>query len=274
MQELINQEVYRLRYACDTFKLLFTTSAEHIEVLNAAGPEFFGMAERLMWDDVILRVCRLTDRVIPGSQKSVTLAQLLSATGWEATDGPRWAEFSDKLCKVDVACSACRKHRNKRISHLDLRWASKALTLPNTGLKSLNCAVEAIENFAAEMYGEIHADSSISFEILNNDWGVKHLLRRLMNRPSQRLPNALVTVRYTPGSPAAKLECPFCHATETISFYPQSVPVSWQRVRWHFDKCYGVVGHETLTVRAVDISGVNPSLDAALDLTTPTNKTP
>jgi hypothetical protein len=274
LQDLLNQEVYRLRYAWNTFKQLFASSEDNIRVLNAVGPIFFGVAERLMWDDIILRVCRLTDPARGKSQKNVTLAQVLAGTGWEANDSARWTKYSDRLRDVTKACATCRKHRNKRISHCDVRWAKKTLTLPGAGVKTLDAAVDEIERFAGDMYGELNVDASISFEIVNDDWAVKHLLRRLTNRRAQRQPDAVVTIRYQPAAAAvAELECPFCRSVETVSFYPQRDPISWQRVRWHFDKCDGVIGCETLNVRAIDTTGISAPIPGRLDLTIPTNKT-
>lgn len=86
--ELIEQDAFRLRYAWSNFRLMFASEKKSVDVLNATAPGFFAMVQRLLVDDVILRIARLTDPPANRSQENATLKRLLQATGW-GDDRPR-----------------------------------------------------------------------------------------------------------------------------------------------------------------------------------------
>lgn len=270
--EIIKQDAFRLRYAWMNFRFMFAGEKKHVEMLNAAGPGFFGMAQQMMFDDVILRICRLTDPAANRSQENTTLKRLLQATDWQTSDPAKHATFSAKITAVDAACEGCRQHRNKRISHADLAHSQKALTLANATMKMIDAAVDAIEGFIRDINFELHPGVEQSFEILNGDWDVKHLIRHLENRASQKHPDAVCTITHA-GSNAADFRCAFCGEASSIAFYPNGRPTPQRMVRRHFDTCHGVVGYETITVEAIDSRGIQQSNRFSVDLKIPTRET-
>lgn len=145
--ELISQEAFRLRYAWNNFKALFAGERENVDILNAAGPGVFGMLQRMLFDDAILQISRLTDPATNARQENTTLRRLILATGWDVNEPARYAEFMTKADAVDAACADCRKHRNKRISHRDLAWTTKALSLPEGTMRMVDSAINSIESF-------------------------------------------------------------------------------------------------------------------------------
>jgi hypothetical protein len=270
--EIIKQDAFRLRYAWMNFRFLFAGEKKHVEILNAAGPGFFGMAQRMMFDDVILRICRLTDPAANRNQENTTLKRLLQATDWQTSDPAKHAVFSAKIAAVDAACDGCRQHRNKRISHADLLHSQKALSLPDATMKMIDSAVDAIEGFIRDINYELHPDVEQSFEIIDGDRDVKHLIHYLENRTSQKQPDAISTITHEGGN-RAEFRCAFCGETSSIAFYPNGVPTPRMMVRWHFDKCHGVVGHETIAVEIIDSRGVQQPARLAVDLRVPTRET-
>jgi hypothetical protein len=43
------------------YRSVFGTTEERIDLLNAAARGFFGVAQDVLWQDVILHICRFTD---------------------------------------------------------------------------------------------------------------------------------------------------------------------------------------------------------------------
>lgn len=270
--EIIKQDAFRLRYTWMNFRFLFAGEKKHVDILNAAGPGFFGMTQRMIFDDVILRICRLTDPAANRNQENTTLKRLLLATEWQTSDAAKHAMFATKIAAVDTACDGCRQHRNKRISHADLQFSQKALALPDATMKMIDAAIAAIEDFIRDINYELHPGVEQAFEIIDGDRDVKHLMHHLENRASQKRPDAVSTIVHEGGN-GAEFHCAFCGETSSIAFYPKGVPTPRMMVRWHYDKCHGVVGHETITVEAVDSRAVEPSNRFTVDLSIPTRET-
>ena len=57
----------------NSYRELFAASPQTIALLNSAAPAFFFDTERIMWEDVLLHLCRLTDPPQVGRQKKETL---------------------------------------------------------------------------------------------------------------------------------------------------------------------------------------------------------
>jgi len=270
--EIIKQEAFRLRYTWMNFRFLFAGEKKHVDMMNAAGPGFFAMTQRMIFDDVILAICRLTDPAANRSQENTTLKRLLQATDWQTSDPAKHVVFSTKITAVDVACDGCRQHRNKRISHADLAFSQKALTLPEATMKMIDGAVAGIEDFIRDINYELHPDVEQSFEIINGDRDVKHLIRHLENRASQKHPDAVCTITHA-GSNGAEFHCAFCGETSSIAFYPNGQLTPRRMVRWHYDQCHGVVGHETITVDTIDSRGAQSPNRFTVDLRVSTRET-
>jgi AbiU2 len=66
-------QVAILHIRWNNYRGLFASSPHTIELLNAAAPAFFFETERMMWEDILLHLCRLTDRPQVGPQKKDTL---------------------------------------------------------------------------------------------------------------------------------------------------------------------------------------------------------
>ena len=57
----LHNEVAWLHLKWKDFRALFGRDQETIDLLNAAAPAFFHALQRMMWEDVLLHLCRLTD---------------------------------------------------------------------------------------------------------------------------------------------------------------------------------------------------------------------
>lgn len=245
--DTIVEETMRIRYVWGNYRLLCVEKDETVAVLNATAPEFFAWIQQLAADAVFLGIARLTDRAAIGGQANASLDRLLAATGWELTDANRWQKYSSVLAAVQDACKACRTYRHKKLGHNDLSVALKIDPLPLVTVREVDAALEAIEGFMGAVYTELRPNQSYSFRFLNANDHVDRLIGKLTNRASQTLPDAVSTIVRT-DEDGALLHCAFCGNTARIWMLSDDVPEGRYLQRWHFDKCSGVIGIETVTV--------------------------
>ena len=112
-----------------------------VDLLNLVGGAFFADVQRILWDDVLLRVTRLTDPLQTSRKDNLTIRRL-----------PELCERDKVLSEtvqeqVDVAvhtAGSARKHRNQRISHRDLTYAIGSSELPTTSLGEIRRALDTV----------------------------------------------------------------------------------------------------------------------------------
>ncbi len=96
-------------------EILFSDQ-ERVDLLNRVAGPFFAHIQQVMFDDLLLRISRLTDDPGSGSRTNLTIRRL-----------PALFKSNDDLAKeVEAALQAqesARIHRNRRLSHTDLKMA-------------------------------------------------------------------------------------------------------------------------------------------------------
>ena len=113
-------------------------------LLNAiAGGSFTWDIQNILWEDLLLRVCRLTDPIESGRGKpNLTVNRL-----------PMYCEHEPQLCdqvkhlaeSASNSAKFARKWRNQRISHSDWnRGIEKADPLPPASLEKVAAALDAV----------------------------------------------------------------------------------------------------------------------------------
>ncbi len=270
--EEIKQDTWRLRHIWTTFRFLYAGEKKTVDVLNATAPGFFTMTQRLMFDDVILKICRLTDPAKNRQQENLTLRRLVEATEWQTTDPARYVAYAAKAAAVDEACGSCRDHRNKRISHRDLALFKEMFELPGATLRLIDDAIAAIEEFVRKINIEFR-QGDIAFDVVGGEeWG-KELIRKLTNRASQKSDETSI-ILYNAGDRLAEFHCGYCGGKQQIAFYPNGEPPPARMARWHFNTCSGVVGcEESIAVETVERNRREPPRRFTIDLGTPLNET-
>ena len=137
-------------------------NTEHVALLNAiSGGAFLRDIQHILWDDLMLRVTRLTDPICTAGKSNLTVRRLPEFCKDEE------AEFHQEVKeRVDLAVRAAefaRDWRNRRISHRDLALAieSDAKPLASASLRRVEAAL-----------GEVHAVlRAISVHLLKEDIG-------------------------------------------------------------------------------------------------------
>ena len=124
-------------------------NTEHVELLNAlTGGAFLRDIQHILWDDLMLRVTRLTDPIGSGGKSNLTVRRLPEFCKEFCKDEE--AEFYKEVskranCAVEAAKFA-RDWRNRRISHRDLALAieSDAKPLALASLRQVETALDAV----------------------------------------------------------------------------------------------------------------------------------
>jgi hypothetical protein len=111
----------------DDFVVLYGTSPERLELLNSAAPAFFYQLQGMMWDSILLHICRLTDPAKQFRKENLTLQRLL-----DFIDVAIRADVERLLASAREKCAFARDWRNRRITHTDLGLALKQNAGPLT----------------------------------------------------------------------------------------------------------------------------------------------
>lgn len=218
-----------------------------------------------MFDDLILRISRLTDDPTVANTPTASLRQVLKLTGWQDTDRAKLQHFVDLQRNIDAAVADCRAHRNERIGHKRLAGVS---SLPDATLRLVDDAIEPIETFVREMRQEF-GRPDLEFVPLDASRDAEELMRHLLNRTSQQKPKTASIIKYVKGQRQADLHCAFCGERSPIVFYPEGETSPQLVSRMHYATCTGIVGHEVITLRAIEQNGEEEPRDFTLDLKLP-----
>ena len=120
-------EVVSLHWKWNEYRALFGNSPNEIELLNAAAPAFFYLTQQAMWQDILLQLCRLTDRPAFGKNQCLSLRQLPGLI----PDAVLRDEV-DKLVAAakDKLDSFARAWRNRRFAHTDFALSGSVPVQP------------------------------------------------------------------------------------------------------------------------------------------------
>ena len=58
------------------FRQLYAVSADQIDFLNTVAPAYFGATQRILGDDLVIGLCRLTDRAVVAGRDNLVLELL------------------------------------------------------------------------------------------------------------------------------------------------------------------------------------------------------
>lgn len=131
----------------EEFRRLFN-SAENSQFLTAIGGGFFGDVLHIFWDDLLLRLCRLTDPPKTG-QRNLTIqlvARLYKGAGRRKTQR--------EVTAAVEATRFAREHRNRRLAHEDhnLALGRECRPLPATSMEKVKLALDAIHRVLDQLY--------------------------------------------------------------------------------------------------------------------------
>ncbi len=137
----LRNETVMLHWKWGEFVALFGTKPERIELLNEAAGAFFWVVQDTLWEDVLLRIARLTDPPQSVRKDNLTLARLPALIA-----APIGAEVERLFLECAAKSAFARDWRNRRIAHSDLALAleqQSATPLAAASRKHVNDALAA-----------------------------------------------------------------------------------------------------------------------------------
>lgn len=138
---LLWKDVTWLHFEWNQYAELFGTDPSRIEVMNAAAPHFFWSLERVLWQDILLSLSRLSDPTGTGGQQNLTFRRLLPAV---PKDGPGVALVS-ALDEYERRSLFARDWRHTLFAHRAYAYAAEpdAHPLTHASRASVLSALEA-----------------------------------------------------------------------------------------------------------------------------------
>ena len=138
---LLWKDLTWLHFEWQQYVELFGFDESRIEIMNESAPRFFWSLDRVLWQDVLLSISRLSDPTASRGQQHLTLRRLLSAV---RPDGPVTA-LREALDSFEHAASFARAWRHSIYAHRALGHATspEAHPLPSASRESVIEALEA-----------------------------------------------------------------------------------------------------------------------------------
>lgn len=165
-----------LRVKWGEYKELFGTKPERLEILNSSAGLFFRVVQDTMWEDTLLHLSRLTDKVSVGRKKNITIRRLPELC---VNDSLR-ISLQDLVDQAITATEFARDWRNRQIGHRDFDLAINhdAKPLAYASRKSVNEAISAIHAVLNHI-SEQMLNSTMSTEVITPSGGAFNLLYTL-----------------------------------------------------------------------------------------------
>lgn len=149
--ESVNLAVTSLTYRWKTYCELFDSGAENLAVLNESGASVFALFQRLLLDDTILALSRLTDPSLSGKEKKNASFRYLLKYADTKVDPKIITEACDILNSLDKRVANARIHRMKALAHSDLRHAVKDEVLPSIKYDDLEESMQMCRDIMLKM---------------------------------------------------------------------------------------------------------------------------
>ncbi|MGB9369228.1 MAG: hypothetical protein WCE79_24780 [Xanthobacteraceae bacterium] len=156
------QRVVTIRIYWNEYVELFGKKSSRVDLMNQAAPAFFQMLQHELWDTVLLRMARLTDKPEIKGQKNLTIYNLLPLI----KDEPLRAAVEQLIGTVRDKTKFCRAWRDRRIAHDDLALAlgdKKARAVEGVTVLKMNDALDAIESVMKAVHSH-YLDADMMFD--------------------------------------------------------------------------------------------------------------
>jgi len=148
---LLWKEVAWVHVTWVEYRRFFAAGQSTFDLLNATAPMFFYRLDYLMWHDIILHLCRLTDPPTSAGKNNVTLLSLSPKLDNQELQDRVKELAEDAKSATDFA----RDWRNRHIAHRSLSKAANPLSEPleiatrekvDSALKSIRRVMNALES--------------------------------------------------------------------------------------------------------------------------------
>jgi hypothetical protein len=121
--EILWLQCAQLHWELGAFEYLYAEDQSLLDVLSDTAPGFFRLLQPVLWDSMVLSICRMLDPEETGKFKNLSLRRLLKeeqgkAVGSMSSERLKSAELAVEEAESKQAFA--RNWRDKRLSHNDL----------------------------------------------------------------------------------------------------------------------------------------------------------
>lgn len=131
------QALWRVSSSWDRYQALFSTQ-ERVELLNRSGGNFWCAIQDMMFEDVLLGLCRLTDPAKMGQNENLSINTLV-----ELDTSKHKSRLRQRAKLATKKANFARTWRDKRIAHNDFEQITELANklAPATGVKITNTII-------------------------------------------------------------------------------------------------------------------------------------
>ncbi len=162
-------------------KELYRRGQERIDLLNSVASNFFYFLNKLLFEDAMLHLCRLTDPPRSCGKNTLTVRRLA-----ELVSEPTLKNVvQTKADHAKNSCDFARKWRNQRLAHTDLETlrTGHAAILPSVNASNIEDAMNAISDVIGSVEAHYGRPHSIT---ISDPWGSKSLVGYLKHSKKLR----------------------------------------------------------------------------------------
>ena len=146
----VNNQLIQISYRWKIFRQLFDSGQENIELLNKTGSNVFELMQRLILDDVMMTLSRLTDREKSSGDENASINNVVAKA--RASLSPTTInDIGDLLNKLGTQVTNVRKHRNKVLAHADMTHAISVSLLPPVTYDELEKALKLLKEILSKV---------------------------------------------------------------------------------------------------------------------------
>jgi hypothetical protein len=132
------------------YNQLFDSGQENVDLLNKSGSYVFHLLQRLLLDDTILALSRLTDPPKTGRYENASIAHLAELATPNLTSLTA-SEVSSLLASLKNHVVNAKVHRDKAIAHADLEHATGLAKLPEIAYSEIEGAMLDLETLMLKL---------------------------------------------------------------------------------------------------------------------------
>jgi hypothetical protein len=156
------------------YEALFGTSLKRVDIINRAAPAFFGRLQTILWREILLSLCRLTDPAASFKRENLSIRRLATS----ADLARPCADLASLLTKAESSTEFAKHWRNKVIAHSDLEISTTkaARQLPDANRGLVRAAIADIEAVLIRVFMNFNPDIEIAFPLFEDAIDAEELL--------------------------------------------------------------------------------------------------
>ena len=175
----VNRFVVQFSFRWALYCQLFDSGPDNIALLNASGAEVFSLCQKLMVDDAIMALSRLTDPPSSGKERdNASIPHLLNLAA-PHLDKSTNDELQATLVQLRKLLQNALAHRSKALAHADLRHAVQTKALPPVRYDELEGAMEECRRIMRKLSKSLFGRTCSHEVIIPFDRGGSALLAKL-----------------------------------------------------------------------------------------------